>query len=73
MVQIDRRHLLHAVLDHRRREEVGLPFVLNRDFPVVFQEDGGDGFGGLRHVDGACEQAKRQYFIGQYVMIPLFK
>lgn len=51
LVQTDRDHLLHAVLDHLRGEEVGLALSVHRDLTVVLQHHRADRFGWLRHVD----------------------
>ena len=52
LVKIDRDDLLHAVLDHARGEEVLLPLLVHRNLPHVLEQDGRDGLGGHRHVDG---------------------
>lgn len=52
LVEVDGHHLLHAVLDHLGREEVGLPLLVHGDLAVVLQQDGADGLGGVGHVDG---------------------
>ena len=52
LVQVDRHHLLHAVLDVAAGEEVLLPLPVHRHLPHVLQQDGGDGLGGDSHVDG---------------------
>lgn len=52
-MKVDSYHFLHAILNHLRSEEVGLAFLIHGDFPVVFQQDGADGLGGVRHVYGS--------------------
>lgn len=52
LVQVDGHHLLHAVLDHLRGEEVGLALLVHSDLAVVLQQDGADGLGGVGHIDG---------------------
>ena len=51
-MEVQRYNFLHAVLDHLGGEEVGLPLFVHSDLAEVFQQNGADGFGGVRHVDG---------------------
>lgn len=51
LVEVQRHHFLHAVLDHLRGEEVGLPLLVDRDLAEVFQQNGADGLGGMGHVN----------------------
>lgn len=53
LVEVQRHHFLHAVLDHLRGEEVGFSFFVNSDLTEVFQQNGADGLGGMGHVDGS--------------------
>lgn len=52
LVQVNSHHLLHAVFDHLRSEEVGLALLVHCDLAVVFQQDGADGLGRVGHIDG---------------------
>lgn len=52
LVEVDGHHLLHTVLDHLGREEVGLTLLVHGNLAVVLQQDGADRLGGLGHVDG---------------------
>lgn len=52
-MEVERNHLLHAVFDHLRGEEVGFSLLVDGDLPEVLQQDGADGLGGVGHVDGA--------------------
>lgn len=51
LMQTDRDHFLHAVLDHLRGEEVSFALSIDRDLTVVLQQNRADRFGRLRHVD----------------------
>lgn len=51
LVEVQRHHFLHAVLDHLRGEEVGLSLLVDRDFAEVLQQNGADGLGGMGHVN----------------------
>lgn len=51
LVQSHRDHLLHAVLDHLRREKVLIPLLLDGHLPHVLQQDGRDRLRRVRHVD----------------------
>lgn len=53
LVQVQRYHFLHAVLDHLRGEKVGFSLFVYCDLPEVFQQNRTDGFGGMGHVDGS--------------------
>lgn len=53
LVQVQRYHFLHAVLDHLRGEEVSFSLFVYTDLPEVFQQNRTDGFGGMGHVDGS--------------------
>lgn len=53
LVEVQRHHFLHAVLDHLRGEEVGFSFFINSDLSEVFQQNGTDSLGGMGHVDGS--------------------
>lgn len=53
LVEVQRHHFLHAVLDHLRGEEVGFSLFVNGDLPEVFQQNGTDSLGGMGHVDGS--------------------
>lgn len=53
LVEVQRNHFLHAILDHLRSEEVGFSLFIDSDLPEVFQQDGTDGLGGMGHVDGS--------------------
>lgn len=37
LVEVQRNHFLHAVLNHLRSEEVGFSLLVNSDLPEVFQ------------------------------------
>lgn len=50
-MEVQGNHFLHAVLDHLRGEEVGLPLLVNSDLAEVFQQNGADGLGGMGHVN----------------------
>lgn len=52
LVEVQGNHFLHAVFDHLRGEEVRLSLFVDGDLAEVFQQDGADGLGGVRHVDG---------------------
>lgn len=52
-MEVEGNHLLHAVFDHLRGEEVGFSLLVDGDLPEVLQQDGADGLGGVGHVDGA--------------------
>ena len=51
-MKVQGHHFLHAVLDHLRCEEVGLPLLVHCDLPEVLQQNWADGLGGVGHVDG---------------------
>ena len=53
LVEVQRYHFLHAVLDHLRGEEVGFSLFVHGDLPEVLQQNGTDGLGGGGHVDGS--------------------
>lgn len=52
LVEVQRYHFLHAVLDHLRGEEVGFSLFVNADLAEVLQQNGTDSLGGMGHVDG---------------------
>lgn len=53
LMQVQRYHFLHAVLDHLRGEEVGFSLFVYSDLPEVFQQNRTDGLGGMGHVNGS--------------------
>ncbi len=40
LMEVDSDHLPHAVLDHLRREEIHLPFLIHSDLPIVLLNRG---------------------------------
>lgn len=53
LVQVQRNHFLHAVLDHLWGKEVCFSLFVYGDLPEVFQQNGTYGLGGMGHVDGS--------------------
>lgn len=53
LVEVQRHHFLHAVLDHLWGEEVGFSLFVDGDLPEVLQQNGADRLCGMSHVDGS--------------------
>lgn len=52
LVEVQRNHFFHAVLDHLRGKKVCFPLLVHGDLSEILQQNWTNGFGGMGHVDG---------------------